>query len=139
MIFVAKGLFSWKRACPDLHPTIEALYMHVKGTNEDEWKKVLRFLRCINGPWNENLIFSMDKLHVNKWYVDAAFSVISYFKHHNGGIKNYGNKFPILKWRKQKLNTRSSTNSELVGTDKMSTMIFRKIFMEVQGYRIKNM
>ena len=81
----------------------------------------------------------MDKLHVNKWYVDAAFSVISYFKHHNGGIKNYGNKFPILKWRKQKLNTRSSTNSELVGTDNMSTMIFRKIFMEVQGYRIKNM
>jgi hypothetical protein len=40
--------------------------------------------------------------------------------------------------RKQKLNTRSSTEAELVGTDDMSVMIlWTKLFMEAQGYEIE--
>jgi len=41
--------------------------------------------------------------------------------------------------RKQKLNTRSSTEAELVGADDMSQLIFwTKLFMEAQGYEIKH-
>jgi hypothetical protein len=40
--------------------------------------------------------------------------------------------------RKQKLNTRSSTEAELVGTDDMSVMIlWTKLFMEAQCYEIE--
>jgi hypothetical protein len=40
--------------------------------------------------------------------------------------------------RKQKLNTRSSTESELVGVDDVSTMIlWTKLFLEAQGYDIR--
>ena len=40
--------------------------------------------------------------------------------------------------RKQKLNTQSSTEAELVGADDLSTMIlWTKLFMEAQGYEIK--
>jgi hypothetical protein len=40
--------------------------------------------------------------------------------------------------RKQKLNTRSSTEAELVGADDASIMIlWTKLFMEEQGYEIK--
>ncbi len=40
--------------------------------------------------------------------------------------------------RKQKLNTRSSTESELVGADNISVMIlWTKLFMEAQGYDIQ--
>ena len=40
--------------------------------------------------------------------------------------------------RKQKLNTRSSTEAELVGADDASVMIlWTKLFMEAQGYGIK--
>ena len=39
--------------------------------------------------------------------------------------------------RKQKLNTRSSTESELVGADNISVMIlWTKLFMEAKGYKI---
>jgi hypothetical protein len=40
--------------------------------------------------------------------------------------------------RKQKLNTRSSTEAELVGADDLSVMIlWTKLFMEAQGYDIE--
>ena len=40
--------------------------------------------------------------------------------------------------RKQKLNTKSSTESELVGADDASVMIlWTKLFMEHQGYEVK--
>ena len=40
--------------------------------------------------------------------------------------------------RKQKLNTRSSTDSEVVGFDDAATMIlWTKLFMEAQGYKIE--
>ena len=40
--------------------------------------------------------------------------------------------------RKQKLNTHSSTKSELVGADDLSVMIlWMKLFMEEQGYKIE--
>ena len=40
--------------------------------------------------------------------------------------------------RKQKLNTRSSTESELVGVDDVATMVlWTKLFLEEQGQNIK--
>ena len=39
--------------------------------------------------------------------------------------------------RKQKLNTRSSTESELVGVDDVCTMVlWTKLFLEAQGYQV---
>ena len=50
---------------------------------------------------------------------------------------SYGTGCPITMSRKQKLNTRSSTESELVGADDMSIMIlWTRLFMEAQGYEI---
>ena len=40
--------------------------------------------------------------------------------------------------RKQKLNTRSSTEAELVGADDASTpILWTKLFLEAQGYKVK--
>ena len=48
-----------------------------------------------------------------------------------------GKGFPITKSSKQKLNTRSSTESELVGADDAAQMIlWTKFFMEAQGYPV---
>jgi len=49
-----------------------------------------------------------------------------------------GTGMPINTSRKQKLNTRSSTESELVGANDMAQMIlWTKFFMEEQGYNVK--
>ena len=69
---------------------------------------------------------------------DASFAVHPDFKSHTGGGMTYGTGMPITKSRKQKLNTQSSTEVELVGADDMATMIlWTKLFMEAQGYKLK--
>jgi hypothetical protein len=83
------------------------------------------------------LFLSADDLHVIKWYVDASFAVHKDFKSHTGGTMSHGTGVPISISRKQKLNTRSSTEAELVGVGDISTMIlWTKLFLEEQGYRI---
>jgi hypothetical protein len=47
--------------------------------------------------------------------MDAAFSVHPGFKNHTGGNMTYGQGTPMSMSRKQKLNTRSSTEAKLVG------------------------
>lgn len=136
--FVAKGLFACKRARPDIHPTIAVLCTRVKSPNQDDWKKLCRLIRYLNGTRKDQLILSADDLHVVKWYVDASFAVHPDFKSHTGGVMTYGTGSPITTSRKQKLNTRSSTEAELVGADDMATMIlWTKLFLEAQGYNIK--
>jgi hypothetical protein len=133
----AKGLFACKRARPDIHPTIAVLCTHVKQPNEDDWRKLERLIKYINGTRKDKLILSADALHVIKWYVDAAFAVHPDFKSHTGGSMTYGQGAPISMSRKQKLNTRSSTEAELVGPDDLSVLIlWTRLFMQCQGYDI---
>ena len=73
-----------------------------------------------------------------KWYADVAFAVHPDFKSHTGAAMTMGSGSPIDISRKQKLNTRSSTESELTGVDDASIMIlWTKSFMEVQGCQIE--
>jgi hypothetical protein len=95
-------------------------------------------MKYCNGTRQDKLILSADDLHVIKWYVDAAFAVHPDFKSHTGAVMSYGGGSAQSISRKQKLNTRSSTEAELVGTDDVSIMIlWTKLFMEAQGYKIE--
>jgi hypothetical protein len=94
-------------------------------------------LKYINGTRKDKLILSANDLHVIKWYVDCAFAMHPDYKSHTGGNMTYGQGTAMSMSQKQKLNTRSSTESELVGPDDLSTMILRtKLFMKCQGYNI---
>jgi hypothetical protein len=135
--FTAKGLFACKRARPDIHTAISFLCTRVKKPTDDDWKKLMRLMKYLNGSRDEVLYLAADNLHVIKWFVDASFAVHPDFKSHTGGAMSYGRGVPISISRKQKLNTRSSTEAELVGVDDVSTMIlWTKLFLEEQGYRV---
>ncbi len=64
--FVAKGLFACKRARHDIHSTIAVLCTRVTNPNQDDWKKLLKLLRFINGTRKDKLILSANDLHVIK-------------------------------------------------------------------------
>jgi hypothetical protein len=135
--FVAKCLFACKRARPDLHPTTAVLCTRVKKPNQDDWNKLIRMMKYCNGTREDKLILSADDLHVIKWYVDSSFAVHPDFKSHTGAVMSYGKGTAQSISRKQKLNTRSSTEAELVATDDVAIMIlWTKLFMEAQGYKI---
>jgi hypothetical protein len=71
------------------------------------------------------------------WYVDALFAVHPNMRGHTGGGLTMGSGFPISVSTKQKLNTRSSTESELVGVDDMMPIIcWTCYFLLPQGYGI---
>jgi hypothetical protein len=72
--------------------------------------------------------------------LDASFAVNPDYKSHTGATMSYGDGKGAVQLisRKQKLNTKSSTKSELVGVDNVSVMILcTKLFLEAQGYEIK--
>jgi len=59
------------------------------------------------------------------------------FKSYTAGAMTLGRGCILNRSHKQKLNTRSSMEAELVGADDMSQLIFwTKLFMEAQGYAI---
>ena len=92
-------------------------------------------MKFLNGTKDDKLILTADSLHVLKWYVDVSFAVHPDFRSHTGAGFTMGKGFPISMSKKQKLNTRSSTEGELVGADDMAqAMLWTKHFMEAQGY-----
>jgi hypothetical protein len=134
---VAKGLFASKRARPDIQPVIAYLCTRVRNPNQDDWRKLLRLIQFLNGTRDDDLTLSADNLNVIKWYVDASFAVHPDFKSHTGAVMTYGQGAIQSISRKQKLNTRSSTESELVGVDDASTpILWTKLFVEAQGHQI---
>jgi hypothetical protein len=58
---------------------------------------------------------------------------------HSGGGLSMGRGFPGVSSTKQKLNTRSCTESEIVGADNfMPAICWPRYFMKSQGYTIKD-
>ena len=70
--------------------------------------------------------------------MDASFAVHPDFKSHSGATMMMGTGAIQSASMKQKLNTRSSTEAEIVGVDDLAPKIFwTKLFIEAQGYNIE--
>ena len=74
-----------------------------------------------------------------RWHIDASFAVHNDMKSHTGATMTMGQGAAYNLSAKQKLNTGSSTEAELVGThDALSQMIWSRYFLESQGYCLKD-
>ena len=83
------------------------------------------------------LILSANGSGILKWWVDASFAVHPNMRGHSGGGLSLGRGFPIVSSTKQKLNTQSSTETEIVGADDfMPAICWTRYFMEAQGYQV---
>ena len=72
-------------------------------------------------------------------WIDATYGVHDDFKSHTGGSISMGTGIVHSKSSKQKLNTKSSTEAELVGTSEyMPYNVWLRIFLESQGYKIND-
>jgi hypothetical protein len=85
------------------------------------------------------LILSDNGSGILKWWVDASFAVFPNMRGHSGGGLSLGQGFPIVISTKQKLNTKSSTETEIMGADDfMPAICWTCYFMKVQGYDVKD-
>ena len=112
-----KAMFLCKRARPDIDPAIAFLSSRVKEANEGDWTKLLRVLSFLKGSINDVLTLEADDSGELTWYIDAAFGVHKDMKSHTGSVFTMGKGAILSGSSKQKVNTRSSTESELVSVD----------------------
>ena len=134
---VAKNLFLTKRARPDLQPTVPFLCTRVQAPDVDDWKKLLRMLKYLQQTKDLELTLeaAQGEVILCKWYPDAAFAVHHDFKSHTGAILTLGKGAANTISAKQKLNTRSSTEAELVGADDvLPQALWTRNFLKEQGY-----
>jgi hypothetical protein len=132
---VAKALYVAKQAWPDIAVSIAFLTTQVRCPDVQDWVKLRHLVKYLQSTVNLPLILGATSSRVLHWYVDAAFAVHPNMSGHSGGAMTLGLGFPISSSGKQKLNTRSSTESKLVGIDDMmSLIIWSWNFLKAQGY-----
>ena len=74
-----------------------------------------------------------------RWWVDASFGVHPNMRSHTGATMSMGKGSVYSMSSKQKVNTRSSTEAELVGVNGAIGMaLWMKMFLECQGYEIND-
>ena len=67
-------------------------------------------------------------------WVDVAYAVHEDCKSHKGGVMSWGWGVVLSMCKKQKLNTKSSTEGEIVGVSDYLPNVIWGVFMEAQGY-----
>jgi hypothetical protein len=120
---VAKALYVAKRARPNIAVAIAFLTTRVRSPDLQDWVKLRHLVEYLRSTINLPLVLGATSGGVLHWYVDASFAVHPNMRSHSGGALMLGLGFPISSSGKQKLNTRSSTESELVGADNMMSLI----------------
>ena len=131
----AKLLFLSKRARPDLQQAVAFLTTRVSSPDSDDYKKLGRVIRYLRAFPELPLTLECDNLHMIRWWIDASFAVHNDMKSHTGGTMSLGKGSVFSTSTRQKLNTKSSTEAELVAVDDLMPMvIWTKHFLKEQVY-----
>ena len=131
---VAKLVFVWKRVRPDIGVAMSFLTKRVKQPDLDDWRKLEHLMDYLKADKNRPLILAADKTGILIWYIDAAFAVHANGRSHTGGGLYMRKGFIISLCGGQKLNTRSSTEAEIVGVDDCMTLVlWVREFLIAQG------
>ena len=112
---VAKLLFISKRARPDIEQTVAFLCTRVTKSDEHDWKKLSRLLSYIQTTIDDKRIIGASSIYNLFTWIDAAYAVYEDMKGQTGGCMSMGHGVIHAKSSKQKLNTKSSTETEIVG------------------------
>jgi hypothetical protein len=83
------------------------------------------------------LILSSDNTAIVKWWVDGSYATRPDMRGHTGAGLSLGRGFPVVSSNKHELNTRRSTEAELVSVDDcMPVILWNMYFLLEQGYNV---
>ena len=134
---MAKLLYLCKHVQPNLQLPVGFLCTRVKAPDVDNWKKLGCLLSFLKSTKDDPFMLEATTMCIIKWWIDASFAVHPDFKSHTGAAMTLGKGCPINVSTKQKLNTRSLTEAELVSVDDvMARVIWTKLFIEHQGFTV---
>ena len=105
--------------------------------DEDAWKKLVRMIDYLRSTLEPPLTLEASNTNIAKWWVDGSYGVHPDCKSQTGGTQSLGKGSIISSSTKQKLNTRSSTETELVAADDlMPQLCWTNYFLDAQDYEI---
>ena len=135
---VMQGLYLSQRGHPDIRTAISFLCSRLKCPDEDDYKKLTRLIRYLRHTLSICLVLGKDDTGVVRWWIDASYAVHPDMRGHTGATMSMGNGSVFSGSWKQKLVTRSSTESEVVGVfDVLPQVLWTKKFLEDQGVEVK--
>ena len=132
-----KRMFLAKRGRPDQETAFSFFSARVNCSTEQDKKNLEKCMGHLLHTRDDLLTLEADSKQNLYWHVDASFAVHPDMKSHTGAIFTLGKGSIISSSTKQKVNSRSSTESELIGVDdKVSKIVWSKKFLEHQGFKV---
>ena len=133
----AKLLYLCKRSRPDIMTAIAWLCTRVQQPTEEDLDKLYRVIKYIRGTKDLFLCIELSDDLLILIFIDASFGVHPNLKSHTGTATIIGLGLIHGSSTKQKLNTKSSTEAEIVGaSDGIGTAIWSRNFLTEQGYKV---
>ena len=130
----ASLLFISRRCRLDIQAAVGFLCTRVDHPDEDDWGKLKRVLQYLRGTIDLTRTIGGDDIRKMKSWIDVSYGTHDDCKSHTGGCISFGWGVILTMCQKQKLNTKSSTEAEIVGvSDFMPNMIWARMFLGEQG------
>jgi hypothetical protein len=135
---VAKLQWVTQRGRPDIHVAISFLQTRVKNPDMDDYKKLARVIKYLRRTKFIKLTMQATHLDQCHWFIDGAFAVHEDMRSHTGSFMTFGRGMMNGNSTKQKINTTSSTEAEVVAVhDTLPSILWTKYFLEAQGYHVQ--
>jgi len=129
---VAKLLYLCKRTRQDIQTAMAFLCTRVKDPDSDDCKKLTCVIQYLRGTQDTTL--TIEPADHPNWWVDSSYAVHPDMHSHSGMIMMLGKGAMYSCSYKQKLNTKSITEAELVGiNDAMGQVLWTCHFLAAQG------
>ena len=115
------------------------MIQRVSKSDNDDWNKLKRVLCVLYVMIDDVRIIGASLLTQILTWIDAAYAVHDNMRSHMGGLISLGVGIVHGKSAMEKINTKSSTEAELVGTSEyLPYNIWFLHFMRAQGYEIRS-
>ena len=109
----------------------------MKYPTEQDMSKLERVLKYLKGTKTLGLSLRGETVVCVCAYIDASYAVHDDFKSHSGVIISLGAGTLLARSTKQKLNSKSSTEAEMIAvSDGLNHVLWLRNFLEDQGYRM---
>ena len=131
----AKLLYLSKRTRPDILTAVAFLTKRVLKPQRDDYEKLKRTVQYVRGTQHMGITFEVvEPIHVIA-YIDASYGIHPDKKSHTGSVITLGKGAIYAKSGTQRLNTKSSTEAELVAlSDAANQVLWTRNFLERQGH-----
>ena len=134
---VAKCLYLAKRVRPDILTAVSFLVKRVTRSTREDMDKLERLIKYIRDTKYLGIKLEGGKNLGVYAYIDASYAVHEDYKSHSGCVIGIGRGPVYANSKTQKLNTKSSSEAELIGiSDNSNQVIWSREFVKEQGYNV---